>query len=184
MAVAEIRQLIPDLPQYERVTAVGDGVSVDYPLTNSPVVTNSQTVYVAGAVKATPADYTIDGETGVVSFVAAPALGAEVLVSYKWTLLSDASITTHLTVTGTDLLAAALALETIAAQTVLVMKVITILDVSINGAAMAQQLLARAKALRSVALDATSTDGFDVIEMLTTTFVTEEYLYNQALKSL
>lgn len=65
---------------------------------------------------------------------------------------SDAEITAFLALAGQDVyLAAALGCETIAANEAMVLKVMTVLGTSTNGASVCNSLLARAEKLRSMA---------------------------------
>ena len=125
MTIATMRILIPDKAHYDRTTATGDGTTVDFALPNKPIVLGSQKVYVAGVLKATPGDYTIDIDLGIVTFVAAPALAAAIVVTCQYTIFSDADLTAILAAEGdVDKLGTALALETIASDTAMVLKVI------------------------------------------------------------
>ena len=86
--------------------------------------------------------------------------------------------------------AAALALETIASTQLLLLKVITILDVKTDGAAMAKELRAEAQQLRDeserLRLRAEDEDGstFEVIEMVTNDFTHRERLRDEYLRGL
>lgn len=81
--------------------------------------------------------------------------------------------------------AAALALETIAADEALTQKVATVAGNSTNGAATAKSLMERAQKLRDQADRDDATDdsgGFDVAEMPVGAFAERERLYKQALR--
>lgn len=80
----------------------------------------------------------------------------------------------------------ALALETIASDQALVLKVMALGDVSTNGAAVAKALMDRAAQLRVQALEAEAAeDGgtFDVIEMVPNTFAYRNRVYNEMLRN-
>ena len=80
---------------------------------------------------------------------------------------------------------AALAIETIASSQALTLKVIRILDLQADGAAVSRELRARAKDLRQQALDAeTSEDGgaFDVVEMVPNAFAQRDRVWNEMLR--
>lgn len=82
---------------------------------------------------------------------------------------------------------AALALETIASSQVLVLKVIRILDLQADGAAVSRELRARAKDLRQQALEAEAAEdggAFDVVEMVPNAFALRSRVYNEALREL
>lgn len=82
---------------------------------------------------------------------------------------------------------AAMALETIASSQVQVLKVIRLMDLTTDGAAVSRELRARAVALRARAdeLEAAEDDGaFDVAEMTVNHFSWRDQVYNQALREL
>jgi hypothetical protein len=79
--------------------------------------------------------------------------------------------------------AAAKALETIAADEVLVQKVIKLLSLSTDGAKVAAELRANAKALRDQANEDTSGDGlFDIAEWVVDDATARQRLVNEALR--
>ena len=61
----------------------GDGAAKTFSLASSPVLSNSETVFVGGAVKTRVTDYTVNYETGVITFVTAPASAAAISAYYK-----------------------------------------------------------------------------------------------------
>ena len=82
--------------------------------------------------------------------------------------------------------AAALALETIASNQAMLLKVIKIGDLSTDGAKLCDALRARAKDLREQALDAEAAEdggGFEVVEMVQNQFGWRERMYNEALRT-
>lgn len=81
--------------------------------------------------------------------------------------------------------AAALALETIAANQALTLKVIRLLDLSTDGARTSDALLKRADGLRKQAdVDDLAVAGaaFDMAEMLIDDFQAREWLWNEAVR--
>lgn len=80
--------------------------------------------------------------------------------------------------------AAAVALERIATSQILLLKVITILDVKTDGAAVAKALLAQAHQLRVDAAAAEDENGstFEVIEMVTNDFGYRERIQDEYLR--
>ena len=99
----------------------------------------------------------------------------------------DAEIDAFLTLEGGNVRrAAALALETLASNEALVLKVIRLLELSTDGAKTAQALLQRAALLRGQAdeVDASSGDLFDWAEMVLDSFSARERLANQRLRGL
>ena len=182
MTVATVRMLIPDMVQYDRVVASGDGLAVDYKMPQSPIVTGTASVYLDGVLQA-PAAYTLDLNLGLLTFVAAPGLGVVVLVTHQCVIFSDATLTAFLTVEGNvDKRATALALETMASNEAYVQKVIRILDLSTNGAQTADSLLKRAALLRAQAEDEVADAGFEIAEMVLDDFSYREFLEKDALR--
>ena len=188
MSVATVRLLAADPESYDRVNATGDGVTVEYRLPQSPVVANSQKVYVAGTEKTEGTHYTLDDEAGVVSFTAGniPALGATVVVAYRHTLLSDASIAVLLTLEADDdRLAAAQALDVIASSEALISKKIKLLDLETDGPAVSRELRKHAAELRRQVAEGSGdfAGQFDVAELVVNDFAARERLAAEALRS-
>jgi len=67
----------------------GDGATVDFQTAVSPVVSESDSVWVGGVLQVRDTDYTIALDLGVVTFAAAPASGAVITCSYRWTTFTD-----------------------------------------------------------------------------------------------
>src|SRR5262245_38626014 len=102
-------------------------------------------------------------------------------------LLQDEEIAVFLEMESSSIRrAAALALETIASQEALILKVVRMLDVQTDGAKLAAELRERAKALRDQADDDEARDdgGFDWAEMPGTEFAVRERLYKQMQRGL
>ncbi len=79
----------------------------------------------------------------------------------------------------------ALALETIASDQAMVLKVMSLLDLTTDGAKVSDALLKRAAALRVQAEEAEAAEdggAFDVIEMVPNMFAYRERIYNEALR--
>lgn len=92
-------------------------------------------------------------------------------------LFQDAEIDAFLTLNTSVRMAAAAALEVIAASEVLVLKKITNLDLETDGPAVARELRELAKQLR--AQDSTL-GAFDIAEQIVDPFTEREYSFNQA----
>lgn len=150
MSVATIRMLISDPLNFDRAVAPGDGVSTQFQLPNTPVYPATVVVAVDGVPAAISS---IDLELGLVVLQVAPALNAVVTITYKWTLLSDNTLTDLLASEGSDKLAAAQALDIIANSEVLIQKRITLLDLQTDGPAVARALREGADRLRAQAGD-------------------------------
>jgi len=103
-------------------------------------------------------------------------------------LFTDAEIDTFLTMEDSNIKrAAALAIETTARNQALVLKVIRLLDLQTDGAAVARELRMQAKELRAQAhSDEAEDDGgaFDWAEMVPDTFSARERIRNEYLRSL
>ena len=188
MTVAMIRAMVPDRAQYDRASATGDGGTVEFLLANRPVLSGSAKVYVNGMLKANPADYSIDEDLGLVTFTAAPANATSVNVTYRHTLISDTDLTTFLTAEGSVVKrATALALESIASDQVLVLKVMKLMDLQVDGSNVSDALLKRAAMLRDQASqEEAAEDGgsFDVADMIYPgdSFGYRERVWNEGLR--
>jgi hypothetical protein len=102
-------------------------------------------------------------------------------------VFEDAEIDAFLTLeSGSVRRAAAMALETLASNEALVLKVIRILELSTDGAKTADALLKRAALLRSQADEVEAADGalFDWAEMTLDDFSARERRTNQYLRGL
>lgn len=100
---------------------------------------------------------------------------------YTNLIFTDAEITAFLAINGGSiLLAAAQAIDVMAVNEVMVLKVIKLLDLTTNGAAVAKALNAKAAALRKQAED--SDYAFDWAEMTLDQFATREIIRNEALR--
>lgn len=77
---------------------------------------------------------------------------------------------------------AALALETIASDQALTLKVMRLMDLQTDGASVARALMARATALREQSAAEEADGGFDVAEMVVDQFSFRQRIYNEALR--
>lgn len=168
--ISIIRSLIQDKPVPQSQTIVGDGDTTIFYLTEFPVV--------AGSVNFTDAlpDFTLDEETGAITFASAPDAGSS-LARFSSVLLSDASIQDFIDVEGVESdgndirYAAATALDAMAINQVLLLRKIKMLDLETDGPAMAKALQASAKSLRDLVNDEPS---FDIAEQVNTSADWEE----------
>lgn len=90
-------------------------------------------------------------------------------------------------VSGNVLIAAAQALDVIASNEALVMKMVRILDLSTNGPAVADALRKHATQLRQDAKDAEAAEdggAFDYAEMVVDAFTERERIWKESLRSL
>lgn len=183
MSVDTVRALVNDKAQAASVTETGDGATVRYNLPYYPVVAASYAVYVNGSLQTETTHYSINRDTGVVTFVTAPTSGHAVRVDYSHHVISDDDIEAFLTLYGdSDLRAAAQWCNTVAGQQVLVMKVVQLLDVRTDGAAMSRELRQMAKWFMDQADSQEVDDGWDWAEMVTDAFGARERIWNQALR--
>lgn len=192
MSVVLVRLLCADPEVYDRALAAGDGTTVEFRLPQSPVVADSQAVMVAGVGKVEGPDYAIADEAGVVTFVAAPPAPvdpavANVVITYRHTLLSDASLADLIALEGgNDKLAAAAALDIIASSEALISKKIELLDLKTDGPAVANALRAHAKSLRDQVAAGVGIDAageFDWAELVVDEFSARERLVSQAIRT-
>lgn len=96
-------------------------------------------------------------------------------------IFQDNEIEAFISLEGNDvLLATALALETIASQQAYVLKVITILDITTDGAAVAEALMNRAAKLREQA--ETDVAAFDIAEFIVDEFTWRERLVKESVR--
>ena len=97
-------------------------------------------------------------------------------------MFDDSEITAFLTLESNDArCAAAHALEVIASDTAMTLKVISINGLSTNGPATATALMARAAKLRELSAAASAGAGFDIAEMVLDQFSWQDKVYNEAL---
>ena len=95
----------------------------------------------------------------------------------------DAEITAMLTIEGNVVKrGAALALETIASDTTMVLKVIRLLDLTTDGAKTSDALLKRAAMLRAQADAEDATGAVDYAEMVYDSFSSRERVWKQGLR--
>lgn len=181
--ISTIRTLIADQIRYDRCSAVGDGATREFMATNSPVVANSQKAVIDNVVKTEGADYTFDDDLGLTTFTTAPAANADIVITYRFSVLSDAQLQQMLDLEGNVHLAAALALDSIANSEILIQKRIKQLDFETDGPAEAKELRTGAVVLRARA-DAAAGDGagFDTAEFAETVWQQREKLYKERLR--
>jgi hypothetical protein len=187
MTIATVRLLAADPETSDRATAIADGVTADFRVPQSPVVVNSQSVFVNGVPQILATDYTFDAPSGLATFLAGhlPAAGQEVVIPYRHTLLSDADLQALLDLEDADdRLAAAQALDIIASSEALVSKKIKLLDLQTDGPAVANALRAHAAELRRQVAEGAGSDdgGFAIAELVVDDFSARERVYAEALR--
>lgn len=103
-----VRREIGDGGLFLKQVFSGDGSTVLFYLSVSAIIAGSEAVTVGGVSKSTPGDYTLDAESGLLTFVAAPAAGTEnVVVHFRGVEVSDGDITEALRQKGLDATATA-----------------------------------------------------------------------------
>ena len=75
--ISKLRIELKDFGKIQKETFDGDASTLNFPLTHIPVKDNSYTVKVGGVTKTETTDYSIDKDTGVITFVSAPASGSD-----------------------------------------------------------------------------------------------------------
>ncbi len=87
----ELRKLIQDMPRLEirKLVGYGDAASVKFQLPRHPVLADGLQLFVDGEEQTLDTDYTIDLETGGVTFSAAPDEADEITATYHFAALSD-----------------------------------------------------------------------------------------------
>ncbi len=158
-----IRTLSADPIQYDRAAFIGDGSTTEFLMPNSPIYPGSETVLVDGV----DAEHTIDNSLGLITLVDPPANSAKGSVTYKFSFLTDAQLQDLLDLEGDVRLAAADALDTIAASESMIQKKIKILDLQTDGPAITAALQARAKTLREQVFNIEMNEStFDITEQI------------------
>lgn len=104
----------------------------------------------------------------------------------QYPIFQDDEIQAFLDMAGDVRRAAADALDAIASDQVMVLKVVRTLDLQTDGAAMSRELRQHAKSLREQAnaADAGNGDLFDIAEFADDAFSQRERVWKQALRSL
>lgn len=172
MSVSVVRLLVGDIPQRARFEATGDGVLSEYDLPEHPLL-SAPRVVIDGVVQTITTDYTIDLQLGVLQFDTAPEYDAPIVVTYSWAQFTDADLQTYLDIeSGDPRLAAADALDAIASSAAMLQGRITMLDITLDGTAVAKALHETAMGLRAVVeagavpVPTDENPGFDFAEMV------------------
>src|SRR3972149_1790443 len=104
--------------------AGADRARGEFQVPNFPIVPDSQVVRVDGTSKTEGTDYTMDDEIGLLTMTSAPSGSQTVIITYKYTLLTDIQLQSFLDLESGDVkLAAADALDSIASTQALILKV-------------------------------------------------------------
>jgi hypothetical protein len=82
--ITKLRTKLKDFGKLHKETFDGDGTTKNFPLTYAPIKDASYTVKVGGVTQTETTHYTIDKDTGIVTFVSAPASGSDnIEVAYQ-----------------------------------------------------------------------------------------------------
>jgi hypothetical protein len=88
-----VRLKAGDKPRLRREEGRGDGQAKVFRLTFFPVVSSpALLVFVNQALKATPADYSVNSDQGVITFTAAPAENASIIFEYYAVIFTDEEV--------------------------------------------------------------------------------------------
>ncbi len=166
MSIAQVRALVSDNYQADQYAEDGDGSQKLYKLRHFPVLAASESFTVDAVAQTDPTHYSLDDNTGLITFVTAPPSGQSIGYNYQHSLISDADITLFLTLESSNVKrAAATTLDTIARNRALVEKRIKIGDLETDGVSLAAELRLSAKQLRDEDRENNDSTSFAVAEM-------------------
>lgn len=83
-------------------TELGDGSSIHFRLSSYPVLDASAQVYLNGILKTETTDYSLDDDTGKITFVSAPTNGMSIFVRGEASIFSDTELNDILAQHGSD----------------------------------------------------------------------------------
>jgi hypothetical protein len=94
MAVTDLSRLRTQIADRPRLglnegLGLGDGVLVHFRVIGTPVLAGSFYLYVNGTLQVEGVAYVLDYDLGLVTFTAAPAIGATVVATYQWATFTD-----------------------------------------------------------------------------------------------
>ena len=85
-----LRRSSKDLPVLTRDTFDGDGITSVFRTREAPILEDSFTVKVGGTIQVEDTDFTIDRDTGVITFTSAPVSGSDnISIAYQYVNTSD-----------------------------------------------------------------------------------------------
>ena len=88
--IAKLRVFVGDLETLTRDAWDGDASTTGFRTTERPILESSYTLKVGGVAKTETTDYSIDKDTGMITFVSAPAAGSDnVTLDYKYVRLKE-----------------------------------------------------------------------------------------------
>ena len=71
---------------------LGNGSAIHFRLSSYPVNAASEQIYVGGTLQSDPANYSLDDDTGKITFVSAPGNGTEIFVRGEASVFSDTEL--------------------------------------------------------------------------------------------
>lgn len=92
LAYIRLRLSIPHRLVLREDLGVGDGTTKKYQTQLWPIIAETETIRVDGVEQTRTTDYTIDNDTGLVTFNVAPATDDVIDADYKWSVFSDVQV--------------------------------------------------------------------------------------------
>lgn len=89
--IAKLRAEVKDLANPMHNDFTGDAATTQFKVSDAPVLEGSYTVKVGGVTKDEGADFSVDRELGLFTFVTAPGNAVAVTIDFKYVHLSNAS---------------------------------------------------------------------------------------------
>lgn len=175
--VAQVRSIVQDKPQYFEESVVLSGTQTTFQLKYSPVITTSLIINTAVAPSS------VDEETGVVTWLAAP-IANTYTAKYSHVLLSNTTVQDLINLESDaddPKLCAANCLDAMAVNQVLIQKKIKMLDLSTDGPSLASALTKVASSLREQVYSA---PDFDLAEQVNDTAGYVEKLTKDYMREL
>ncbi len=90
--VSDVRTSLEDYGNLVTDQFSGDATTIVWQLSSAPILTNSESVTIAGAAQARTTNYTVNYDNGQITFVSAPAAAAAVVIQYTKVIWRDERI--------------------------------------------------------------------------------------------
>src|SRR4030042_1802453 len=88
--IEDLRLAVGDIETLTQDKMDGDASTVAFRLSHRPILDDSYDVYISDVSKTETTDYTLNKDTGILTFVSAPASGTKnVKINYKYVFLRD-----------------------------------------------------------------------------------------------
>jgi len=75
--ISKLRAELKDKGTFKKDVWDGDATTLNFPASSSPILEDSYTVRVGGVIRLETTDYTLDKDTGLLSFIVAPPSGSD-----------------------------------------------------------------------------------------------------------